>query len=72
MEARAIVDREVETEIDGGLGFARNSRRPEAASAYDFMYARTYPGLPARSVDSPIVDSPSVESPGGNLSGTQS
>jgi len=62
LEARAIVDSEVETEIDGGLGFARNSRRPEAASAYDFMYARTYPGLPAPGVDLPNVDLSGAES----------
>ena len=45
---RASVDRAVEAELDGGLGFARNSRRPDPESAFDFMYAATYPGLPAR------------------------
>jgi TPP-dependent pyruvate/acetoin dehydrogenase alpha subunit len=62
LKARAIVDREIETEIDGGLGFARNSLRPQAASAYDFMYSRTYPGLPAPGVDSPNFDLSGVES----------
>jgi TPP-dependent pyruvate/acetoin dehydrogenase alpha subunit len=50
-DERAQVDGDVESELDGGLGFARNSRRPDPSSAYDFMYARTYAGLPARGVD---------------------
>lgn len=50
-EARATVDAQVETELDGGLGFARNSRRPDPETAFDYMYAKTYPGLPARGVD---------------------
>jgi pyruvate dehydrogenase E1 component alpha subunit len=48
---RAQVDAEVESELEGGLGFARNSRRPDPSAAYDFMYARDYAGLPARGVD---------------------
>ena len=50
-EERARVDGEVESELDGGLGFARNSRRPDAETAYDYMYARAYAGLPARGTD---------------------
>jgi pyruvate dehydrogenase E1 component alpha subunit len=49
---RSTVDAEVESELLGGLGFARNSKRPSPESAYDFMYSQTYPGLPARGVDS--------------------
>lgn len=48
---RARVDAEVESELEGGLGFARNSRRPDPADAYDYMYARPYAGLPARGTD---------------------
>jgi TPP-dependent pyruvate/acetoin dehydrogenase alpha subunit len=51
-EDRTRIDAEVESELEGGLGFARNSRRPDPESAYDFMYARLYPGLPARGTDS--------------------
>ena len=50
-EDRTRVEGEVESELDGGLGFARNSRRPDAADAYDCMYARDYAGLPARGTD---------------------
>jgi TPP-dependent pyruvate/acetoin dehydrogenase alpha subunit len=49
---RARVDRAVEVELDGGLGFARNSRRPDPKTAFDYMYAATYPGLPARGSES--------------------
>ena len=48
---RANLDAEIESELEGGLGFARNSRRPDPMAAYDFMYARTYAGLPARGVE---------------------
>ena len=42
---------EVEREIEGAIAFARNSRRPDADTALDFMYARTYPDFPARGWD---------------------
>ena len=45
--ARAEIDAEVDTEIEGAIGFARNSRRPDPESVLDHMYAVTYPGLPA-------------------------
>jgi acetoin:2,6-dichlorophenolindophenol oxidoreductase subunit alpha len=48
---RSRVDGEVENELEGGLGFARNSRRPDAAGAFDFMYSKTYPDFPASGVD---------------------
>lgn len=51
LEDRSRVDGEVESELEGGLGFARNSRRPDAERAYDYMYARDYVGLPARGTD---------------------
>ena len=44
-------DAEVESELEGGLGFARNSRHPDPADACDYMYARPYAGLPARGTD---------------------
>jgi acetoin:2,6-dichlorophenolindophenol oxidoreductase subunit alpha len=50
-EDRTTVDGEVDGELDGGLGFARNSRRPDPASAHDFMYSRDYPGFPARGAE---------------------
>jgi acetoin:2,6-dichlorophenolindophenol oxidoreductase subunit alpha len=50
-EDRARVDGDVESDLEGGLGFARNSPRPDPASAYDYMYARAYAGLPARGAE---------------------
>ena len=44
---RPEVDAEVEREIEGAVGFARNSPRPRPESALDFMYAETYPDFPA-------------------------
>ena len=44
---REEVDDEVEREIEGSVGFARNSPRPRPESALDFMYAKTYPNFPA-------------------------
>ena len=44
---RAEVDEEVEREIEGAIGFARNSPRPRPETALDYMYARTYPDFPA-------------------------
>ena len=46
--SREDVDAEVEREIEGAIGFARNSPRPRAESALDYMYADTYPDFPAR------------------------
>ena len=45
---RKEVDAEVEREIEGAIGFARNSPRPRAGSALDYMYADLYPDFPAR------------------------
>ena len=47
-DERIEIDAEVAREIDGALGFARNSRRPDAETALDFMYAVTYPDFPAK------------------------
>ena len=44
---REEVDDEVEREIEGAIGFARNSPRPRPESALDFMYTDTYPDFPA-------------------------
>ena len=44
---RDEVDDEVEREIEGAVGFARNSPRPRPESALDYMYAETYPDFPA-------------------------
>lgn len=44
---REAVDDEIEREIEGAVGFARNSPRPRAGTALDYMYADTYPGFPA-------------------------
>ncbi len=46
--ARAEIDAEVERELEGSIGFARNSPRPAPDTALDFMYAVTYPDFPAR------------------------
>ena len=45
---REEVDDEVEREIEGAIGFARNSPRPRPESALDYMYADRYPDFPAR------------------------
>ena len=45
---REEVDGEVEREIEGAVGFARNSPRPRADTALHYMYADTYPDFPAR------------------------
>ena len=45
---REEVDAEVEREIEGAVGFARNSPRPRAETALDYMYADVYPDFPAR------------------------
>ena len=44
---REEVDDEVEREIEGAVGFARNSPRPRPETALDYMYAKTYPDFPA-------------------------
>ena len=44
---RAEVDDEVELELEGAIGFARNSPRPRPETALDYMYAETYPDFPA-------------------------
>ena len=44
---REEVDEEVERELEGAVGFARNSPRPRPESALDYMYADTYPDFPA-------------------------
>ena len=44
---REEIDDEVEREIEGAIGFARNSPRPRPETALDYMYARTYPDFPA-------------------------
>ena len=44
---REAVDEEVERELEGAIGFARNSPRPRPETALDFMYAETYPDFPA-------------------------
>ena len=44
---RETVDADVEREIEGAVGFARNSPRPRPESVLDFMYADTYPDFPA-------------------------
>ena len=44
---RDAVDDEIEREIEGAVGFARNSPRPRAETALDYMYADTYPDFPA-------------------------
>ena len=44
---REAVDDEVERELEGAIGFARNSPRPRPETALDYMYARTYPDFPA-------------------------
>ena len=45
---RGEIDAEVEREIEGAVGFARNSPRPRAESALEYMYADTYPDFPAQ------------------------
>ena len=44
---RDEVDEEVERELEGAIGFARNSPRPRPETALDYMYAETYPDFPA-------------------------
>ena len=44
---RDEVDDEVERELEGAIGFARNSPRPRPETALDYMYAETYPDFPA-------------------------
>ena len=44
---RAEVDEEVERELEGAIGFARNSPRPRPETALDYMYAETYLDFPA-------------------------
>ena len=44
---REEVDEEVERELEGAIGFARNSPRPRPETAFDYMYAETYPDFPA-------------------------
>ena len=44
---REEVDEEVERELEGAIGFARNSPRPQPETALDYMYAETYPDFPA-------------------------
>ena len=44
---REEVDDEVERELEGAIGFARNSPRPRPETALDYMYAETYPDFPA-------------------------
>ena len=44
---REEVDEEVERELEGAIGFARNSPRPRPETALDYMYAKTYPDFPA-------------------------
>ena len=46
-DGREEVDEEVERELEGAVGFARNSPRPRPESALDYMYADTYPDFPA-------------------------
>ncbi len=41
----------VEQEIDEGVEFARASPWPDPSTALDYMYSKTYPGLPARGVE---------------------
>lgn len=38
----------IEAELDAAVAFARQSPWPDPATALDHMYARPYPGLPAR------------------------
>jgi pyruvate dehydrogenase E1 component alpha subunit len=45
---RDEIDAEIERELEGSIAFARNSRRPDADSALDYMYAVTYPDFPAK------------------------
>ena len=45
---RARINAEVEAELEGAIAFARNSRRPDADSALDYMYATTYKDFPAK------------------------
>ena len=44
---REEVDEDVERELEGAIGFARNSPRPRPETALDYMYAETYPDFPA-------------------------
>ncbi|MCY4454458.1 MAG: thiamine pyrophosphate-dependent dehydrogenase E1 component subunit alpha [Immundisolibacterales bacterium] len=44
---REAVDDEIERELEGAIGFARNSPRPRPETALDYMYADTYPDFPA-------------------------
>ena len=46
-ESRSLIDAEIERELEGAIGFARNSPRPRSECALDYMYAVTYPGFPA-------------------------
>lgn len=45
---RETIDAEIDSDLDGCIAFARNSRRPDAETALDYMYAVTYPDFPAR------------------------
>ncbi len=45
---REALDVAIDREVEGSIAFARNSRRPDPASALDFMYAATYPDFPAK------------------------
>ena len=45
--SREAVDDEIERELEGAIGFARNSPGPRPEAALDYMYADTYPDFPA-------------------------
>ena len=45
---RAAIDGEVEAELDRAVAFARESGWPAPESAFEFMYATSYPGMPAK------------------------
>ncbi len=44
---RTAISAEVEAEIQAAVAQARAAPWPEPATAFDHMYAKTYPGLPA-------------------------
>jgi pyruvate dehydrogenase E1 component alpha subunit len=48
---RAAMDEAVDRELEGAVAIARQAPWPSADTALDYVYAQSYPGLPARGSD---------------------
>jgi pyruvate dehydrogenase E1 component alpha subunit len=47
-DERAVLDQDIDKTLDEAVAYAEESRWPDAAEAFAHMYAKEYPGLPAR------------------------